>query len=242
MPPSPATRPPSPDANIVPTAALLADPARVAMLWALIDGRALPAGELASAAGVRPSTASSHIAKLTQAGWVRGEARGRNRYLRLANPDVAGLLEALAVVGGTPLASAGPLRHVSGELRLARSCYDHLAGQAGVGLTEALVIEGAIEEEGRGYRVTSSGRDRLARLGIDTGAIETTAKLGKRYFTRTCLDWSERRHHLAGALGQALLALVLERGWFERRRGTRALRLTNAGRRSLYHEFGVRLV
>lgn len=238
----PSPRHATPDAAVAPAAALLSDPARVRILWALVDGRALPAGELARAAGVGASTASAHLRRLTEAGWVAAEPYGRHRYMRLVQPDVAALLEALAVVGGAagmgPSVSSGP----AGDLRLARSCYDHLAGRAGVELAAALLREGAVEEEGRTCRVTTSGRDRLARLGIDTVALEREAARSRRYFARTCLDWSERRHHLAGALGQALLELTLNRGWFERRRGTRALRLSNSGRRALQREFGVRLV
>lgn len=233
---------PSADASVAPAAALLADPARVAMLWALIDGRALPAGELARAAGVSPSTASAHLGRLVAAKWVGAEDQGRHRYMRLINPDVADLLEALAVVGGPPPEAPGGRGGPSDELRLARSCYDHLAGRAGVALTEALVADGSIAEDGRTYGVTPSGRIRLGGLGIDTEAIAAEARKSRRYLARVCLDWSERRHHLAGALGQALLNQVLALGWFERRRGSRALRLTNAGRRALWREWGVRLM
>jgi DNA-binding transcriptional ArsR family regulator len=230
------------DASIAPAAALLADPARVAMLLALVDGRALPAGELARAAGISASTASAHLARLAAAGWVGAEEQGRHRYVRLIHPDVAGLLEALAVVGGSPPRAAesgsGPPEH----LRLARSCYDHLAGRAGVLLTEALLNDGSLVEEGRIYGITSAGRQRLGRLEIDADHLAEEARRSRRYLARACLDWSERRHHMAGALGAALLERVLTLGWFERRKGTRALRLTNEGRRGLWREFGVRPV
>jgi DNA-binding transcriptional ArsR family regulator len=233
---------PFPDAAVVPAAALLADPARVAILWSLADGRALPAGELARAAGIAASTASAHLSRLIGAGWVAAEQHGRHRYMRLVNADVAGLLEALAVVGGgrpsAPPGSPGP----GPDLRLARSCYDHMAGTAGVALTEALVREGTLRSEGRTYGITSKGRSRLDALGIPALQVEVDARERGRYLARACLDWSERRYHLAGALGQALLERVLEAGWFERRRGTRALRLTNLGRRAVQREFGVRLV
>jgi DNA-binding transcriptional ArsR family regulator len=242
MPPSRRKPRASTDASVTPAAALLADPARVAMLWALVDGRALPAGELARAAGVSPSTASAHLGRLAAAGWVGVEDQGRHRYMRLINPDVAALLEALAVVGGPlpeiPGGSSGP----SDELRLARSCYDHLAGRAGVALTEALVADGCLVEDGRTYAVTPAGQARLGGLGIDSDAVAMEARERRRYLARVCLDWSERRHHLAGALGQALLTRVLALGWFERRQGTRALVLTNAGRRALWRELGVRLI
>ena len=230
------------DASVAPAAALLADPARVAILWALVDGRALPAGELARSAGVSPSTGSAHLGRLLSAGWVAAEQHGRHRYFRLCNADVAQVLESLALLGAPPGASKPGPSGVASDLRLARSCYDHLAGAAGVALTEALSSEGTIVLEGRGYTISAAGRVRLASLGIDTEEVTADARADGRYLARACLDWSERRYHLAGALGHALLLRVLERGWFERRRATRALRLTNTGRRALQREFGVRLV
>jgi DNA-binding transcriptional ArsR family regulator len=212
------------------------------MLWALVDGRALPAGELARTAGVQASTASSHLSRLVAAGWLGVEHQGRHRYMRLINGDVAGLLEALAVVGGAPPDPPEAGRGPPEELRMARSCYDHLAGRAGVALAGSLVSDGSMVEAGRIYTVTPAGKTRLARLGIDVERLAGEALGARRYLARACVDWSERRHHIAGALGQALLACVLERGWFERRRGSRALRLTNQGRRALWREFGIRLV
>ncbi|HTS89254.1 MAG TPA: winged helix-turn-helix domain-containing protein [Gemmatimonadales bacterium] len=221
-------------------AALLADPARTAMLWSLADGRPLPAGELARAGGVSASTASAHLNRLIAAGWVAAERHGRHRYIRLINADVAALLEALALAGGTNGARSvrpGP----APELRLARSCYDHLAGRAGVALTGALLADGTLTQEGRIFEVSAAGRGRLAELGIDIAAVEREARERGRFLARACLDWSERQDHLAGALGQALLERVLALAWFERKRGSRDLRLTNAGRRALSREFGVRL-
>nr|MCU0633716.1 hypothetical protein [Gemmatimonadaceae bacterium] len=169
------------------------------------------------------------------------EQVGRHRYLRLVHPAVAELLETLAVVGDAPATTARPVGP-TGALRLARSCYDHLAGQAGVALTDAFRTAGLLEEAGLDYRVTGAGRERFASLGIATDALAADAITRRRHFARMCLDWSERRYHVAGALGSALLTLVLERGWFERLPKTRALRLTNSGRRALQREFGVRLV
>ena len=232
----------APDASVAPVAALLADPARVAILWALIDGRSLPAGELARAAGVSPSTASSHLRRLEAAKWIAMEQHGRHRYFRLTNVDIARALEALATLGEVP--SQGiPRQHLAGsDIRLARSCYDHLAGLAGVALTEALVGEGTLILEGRTFVISPEGRARLAALGIDAQGVEAEAKATGRYVSRACLDWSERRYHLAGALGQALFDRVLQLEWFTRKRSTRALTLTNLGRRALQREFGVRLL
>lgn len=212
------------------------------MLWALADGRALPAGELARAGCVGASTASTHLSRLRAAGWVAAEQHGRHRYFRLANEDIPRVLEALALLGAPPAAARTGAGSMGNDLRLARSCYDHLAGAAGVALTEALTAEGAIVPDGRTYAISTAGQRRFGTLGIDTGRLTDEARSRRRFLARACLDWSERRYHLAGALGQALLGRVLELEWFERRRGTRALRLTNAGRRALQREFGMRLV
>mgnify|MGYP002780284029 CR=1 FL=1 len=201
----------------------------------------MPAGDLARLAGIQPSTATAHLARLVAAGWLGVEQVGRHRYLRLIHPGVAELIETMAGLGGTPEASrrqVGP----SGAMRLARSCYDHLAGHAGVALTNALVLDGALAEDGLTYRVTAAGRERFAAMGVDTEALAAESMARRRHFARMCLDWSERRFHVAGALGSALLALVLERGWFSRVPDTRALRLTNEGRRAFQREFGVRLL
>lgn len=242
MTPTRAIRRRQQDADVAPAAALLADPARVAILMALMDGRALPAGELARAAGVRPSTASSHLSRLIKAGWIGVEDQGRHRYMRMINPDVAGLLEALAVVGGPPVAQYQERGGPPEELRLARSCYDHLAGRAGVALAEALLRDGSLAEDGRLYTISASGQTRFGRFGIDTELLAEETRKTRSYLARNCLDWSERRHHIAGALGTSLLERLLDLNWFERKRGTRALRLTNDGRRGLWREFEVRLV
>jgi DNA-binding transcriptional ArsR family regulator len=231
----------TPEVTVVHLATLLADHTRAAMLWALMDGRRLPIGDLARIAGVSASTASAHLSRLVEAQWLAVEQIGRHRYVRLANPMVAELLETLAATGGVPIA---PVRAVgpTGAIRLARSCYDHLAGQAGVALTDALLGGGLLTSDGFSVQVTDAGRVRLAELDVDTDTIAAEAMRRRRQFARLCLDWSERRHHLAGALGEALLELVLARGWFERMPKTRALKLTNSGRRALQREFAVRLL
>jgi len=204
--------------------ALLADPARTAILTALLGGVAVPAGELAQVAGVTPSTASIHLARLLEVGWVAVERRGRHRYYRLASARVATVLEQIARV-----APPVPVRSLRGRqqtdaLRLARSCYDHLAGQVGVALTDALVERDALRVEGSDFALTPAGATFLRERGVDV-----PAPTGRRAFARRCLDWSERRDHLAGALGTAVLAAWETQGWVARRERSRALRLTPAG-------------
>ncbi|MDP4022833.1 helix-turn-helix transcriptional regulator [Methylobacterium sp. NEAU 140] len=215
------------------TAALVGDPARANMLAALLDGRALTATELAFAAGVSPATASGHLAKLVE-GRLLGLARqGRHRYFRLAGPEVGRLLESLLVVADAPPPRrAGP--RLGPDLRAARTCYDHLAGRLGVALADALAERGAVRLGEDGGAVTPSGAALLAGFGIDGRAP------GRRPYCRPCLDWSERRPHLAGALGAALCTRCLDLGWIARVPDSRAVQVTETGQLGFFETFGVR--
>jgi DNA-binding transcriptional ArsR family regulator len=224
------------EANIAFVAGLLADPTRAAMCQALVGGEARPAGELATRAGVSAQTASNHLARLMAGRILRVEQQGRWRYYRLANADVAHAVEALAVVA-PPLANGFPGNGLSPEarrLRDARTCYSHLAGRLGVALADALVAARWIEEDGRHYRVTPDGLRALRALGIDPRP-RTAEPPAQR-----CLDWTERRPHLAGPVGRALTSLALDRGWVRRVRGTRAVVVTAAGRVQLKKAFNLR--
>jgi DNA-binding transcriptional ArsR family regulator len=218
-------------------AALVGDPARANMLSALMDGRALTAGELAYAAGVSPQTTSGHLAKLTEARLLVPQKQGRHRYYRLATPAVGRMIEGIMAV-----AVDGPPRHsppgkFDAALRNARTCYDHFAGRLGVGLADALVARGHVMLGDDGGEVTESGVDFLSGFGIDLAA----ARQRKRAFCRPCLDWTERRPHLAGAVGAALASRCFDMRWFERMRDSRALVITPAGRRGLAEVFGLSL-
>jgi len=218
---------------IAQVAALIGDVARANMLAALMGGQALAAGELASHAGVSAQTTSGHLARLLDAELIAVEKQGRHRYYRLASPQIAHALEALMAV-----AASGPKRHRppgprDEALRLARTCYDHMAGRLGIALADALTArEQIVLADGAGV-VTDSGRAFLCDFGIDL------AGASKRPFCRTCLDWSERRPHLAGHLGAALFASSLERGWVRRAPGSRALTITPAGHRGFMDAFGL---
>lgn len=218
------------DVDLAAGARLVAEPARAAMLDALLSGEALAAGELARAAKVSAATASEHLARLRGGGLVDVTCSGRHRYYRLASPEVAHALEALAVISPSrPIRSFRQSRSDS-AMAFARTCYDHLAGRLGVAVHDALVADGALVAGGDGYLVTAAGELRLHVLGIDVAGVRAS----RRAFARGCLDFTERRHHLAGALGAALSASMIELGWFVRRaQGQRALRLTDAGRRHL---------
>ena len=220
------------DADISAPASLVADPTRATFLVALSAGQSLPASELARRAQVTASTASVQLAKLVDGGFLSVERNGRHRYYSLADPEIAAALEALAVIAPVRPASSLKQARVGSELQAARTCYDHLAGALGVALLESLQRQRLLTPK---LGVTPRGLDRFARLDID---IETLAR-GRRPLTRGCLDWTERRHHLAGALGAALSTTFLERGWIERRPDSRAVRMTDRGRRGIARELAV---
>ncbi|HEY8564324.1 MAG TPA: helix-turn-helix transcriptional regulator [Beijerinckiaceae bacterium] len=217
-------------------AALIGDPARANMLFALMAGRALTAGELAYAAGISASTASGHLAKLKAARLTAEERQGRHRYHRLASPDVAQAIEGLmniAAAGAPRQPRTGPRDEA---MRAARTCYDHLAGRLGTALADSLAERGHVVIGGDGTGlVTEAGSGFLADFGIDLAASGA-----RRPLCRTCLDWSERRPHFAGRLGTALRDRSLALGWIAPVKDSRAVAVTQAGRRGYAEAFGIR--
>ncbi|MBV9270218.1 MAG: helix-turn-helix transcriptional regulator [Candidatus Eremiobacteraeota bacterium] len=214
-------------------ASLVAEPARAAIVSELFDGRALPAGELARVARVSPATASAHLAKLVDGGLLTVFAQGRHRYYHIASADVAHALETLGALA--PRQSVKSLRGAirAERLRNARSCYDHLAGRIAIALATAFVERGVLQRDGDGFRLGANGCVTLHELGVDYGTIER----GDAHI-RGCLDWTERRPHIGGALGRAILDAFLQRGYFERITERRVLQLTPAGEEML-RGFGV---
>lgn len=222
------------DRDVAAVAALLADPARARMLTALMDGRARTVKELAYQAGVTPQTASSHLARLLRSGLVAVERQSRHRYFRLAGPGIGQAVEALmAVAPARP-----PERAATGlaGLRLARTCYDHLAGRLGVAVTEALVRRGVLIPRGPEFALSPAGARFLGRLGLDVEG----ARRERRALARPCLDWSERRMHLAGALGADLARCFATRRWVRRVGDQRTLAVTAEGVRGLRAWLGLR--
>ena len=221
--------------QIAPVAALIGDPARANMLTALIAGQALTASELAQEAGITAPTASSHLAKLTAGGLVSVEQQGRHRYFRLASTDVAAMLESIIGVA----ARAGHLRVRTGPkepaLRQARVCYDHLAGDMGVAMFDALLRRRLLASRSDEVMLTPRGERFAADFGIDLTALACS----RRPLCRTCLDWSARRHHLAGALGGALLERIFALKWAAREKGSRAVTFTRRGRAQFDALFGL---
>jgi DNA-binding transcriptional ArsR family regulator len=216
-------------------ASLLGDPARAAMLLHLLDGRPRPAGELALRANVSPQAASGHLSRLREADLIAVEPNGRHRYYRLVRRDVAEAVEALLSLGAVDLPLAFEFRDDEQALRRARTCYDHLAGRLAIALTDRLLSLDIVSLADREFSVTGRGAIWFGDLGVDVAALATR----RRSFARACLDWSERQPHIAGALGAALLDQLVQLGWLERKRGTRALRITDTGRQQLAERIGV---
>ena len=210
-------------------ASLIGDPARASMLSALMGGHELTATELAREGGVTAPTASGHLGRLLDGGLVLATQRGRHRYYRLASPAIADLLETLMSIAVRP----GPVRTRPGprdaDLRRARVCYDHLAGEEGLRLADGMVASGWLASPDQSFALTPVGRSALLARGIDMAALETA----RRPLCRACMDWSERRPHLGGALGAALLGRFIAEGWLRRSEGSRALAVTRNGMASL---------
>ncbi len=218
--------------------ALVGDPGRANILSALIDGRALTATELAWTAGVAPATASEHLTKLVAGGLLAVSRPGRHRAFRLASVEVARMLEAMMVIANPGEPKDAPRRatpRIDPALREARTCYDHLAGRLGVGIADAMVNRGLIVLGEEAGEVTASGHAWLAAFGVKVEPAGRT----RRLLCRPCLDWSERRPHLAGRLGAALSARCEELGWIERQRDGRAVRVTAMGQLGFASEFNL---
>ena len=224
------------DVSLSAMAAAIAEPARTRMLCCLMDGHARTATELAIVAGVSPSTASVHLARLKQQRLVKVLAQGKHRYYSLASASIAAALEGLMAVAGPAPDRFVPNTPV--RLRAARTCYDHMAGALAVSLHDRLLELGWLSTTAAGegaYDLGRAGERALAGLGID---IEATRALRRR-FACACVDWSERRPHLGGAVGAALLQVALRRKWVVKDLDSRALSLTRGGRRELQARFGL---
>jgi DNA-binding transcriptional ArsR family regulator len=216
-------------------AALVGDPARATMLSSLLDGRARAASELARAAHVTPQTASAHLGKLTGAGLLSMVRHGRHRYFRLAGPSVGDMLDGIAAVALLKRPRQPPLSGDARALAAARICYGHLAGRLSIELIDALVARDHVVLHESAAEITTAGARFLTRFGIALGSRRGS----RRHVCRLCLDWTERRPHLAGTMGAALAARYVELGWVEQRKDSQAVRVTAAGRRGFLKTFGI---
>jgi len=224
------------DAVACSIAAAIGEPARARMLYCLVDGRARTSTELAMVAEVNPSTASVHLRRLIQNRLVKVSAQGKHRYYRLDGPSVAAALEALCVLAGAPPKPFVP--NTPSPLRSARTCYDHIAGTLGVSLHDRFAEIGWLQPRtGDAYDLTPSGTKALEGLGVDVAA----ARALRRRFAFACVDWSERRPHLGGAVGAALLQLALKRRWIVQDLDSRILTVTAWGRREMSERFRLRV-
>jgi DNA-binding transcriptional ArsR family regulator len=216
-------------------AALLADPSRAAMVWALLDGRALTASELAVAARITPQTASTHLAKLTEAGLLSVARHRRHRYFRFASPRVTDMIDGIVAVALEKRPRYRPLSRQARALHAARMCYEHLAGRLSVDLTDSFVARKYLVHDDEIAEITRAGTRFLIELGIELPALRST----RGRYCRLCLDWTERRPHIAGAVGVAITRRYFDLGWLERMHRSHAVIVTPLGRRGFLKTFGI---
>lgn len=218
-------------------ASLIGEPARALMLWSLLDGRTRPAGELAFCANVSPQSASIHLAKLVEAEMLTVEAHGRYRYYSIARAEVAHVIESMAVLIPSAAKSKPFSRALGPDFRIARTCYDHLAGKLAVEMAEAMQKQGLLLKGEKDFSITDAGANWLQDFGIEVAEL----KQNRRAFAKKCLDWSERQHHIAGSLGAALLHRLTENKWIDRSKTGRTLRTSLEGRRKFEKLFEIYL-
>lgn len=221
--------------KFVSIASLICEPTRAKMLWSLLDGRAYTASELSAVADISASSASNHLAKLLEANIVKVEIQGRHRYYALANTEAAYAIEAMALLAKTDSMPITSEKKSPTGIKYCRTCYDHIAGFVGVQIVESMEQKKYVEKQNNGYLVTQSGWHWLAHFNI----FEQNYERSRRPMTRQCLDWSERRPHLAGQLGADLLQVMLERKWFKKIQFSRELAITVKGRHEMYELFGI---
>jgi DNA-binding transcriptional ArsR family regulator len=221
--------------NLSNVASIVSEPSRAAILTVLLDNRFHSAGELAYMARIKPQTTSFHLSKMIEANLITVEKQGRHRYFRIQGPEVAKIMETLL-----PLSPPAQIRSFNQStedkaIRQARTCYDHIAGFLGVQLTDSFIKKGFLTDNNDEFLLSEGGVSFLASLGIDVQEVRKK----RRSFSHKCLDWSERRHHLAGALGNVILELFIELNWVKRLPKTRALEITSIGKKAFLDYFSI---
>ncbi|AHM64202.1 MULTISPECIES: ArsR/SmtB family transcription factor [Paenibacillus] len=227
----------STQSNVAMIASLVSEPSRAAILTALLDGRFHTASELAHMAGIKPQTASFHLAKMTEAQVITVEKQGRHRYYGIQDPEVAQVMESLLSIAPPVPIKSFKQASENEAIRLARTCYDHVAGHLGVQIMSFFMQKGILSEDQDGLHITQQGEIFFADFQIN---LKNTRQK-RRSFSHKCLDWSERRHHLAGALGSALLDRLFELHWVEHLPTTRAIRITAEGKRGFKEVFSIEI-
>jgi len=223
--------------NVAEVASLLGEPSRATILMSLMDGRFHTASELAFMAAITPQTASFHLSKLVEGNLVNVEKNGRHRYYQLTNGEVARILETFLAISPPPEVHSLKQSNQVKLLREARTCYDHLAGKLGVDLTESMLNAGYLEKEEREFVITPKGEQFFTDFGIDLGDL----KRKRRSFSHVCLDWSERHHHLGGALGHGLITHFFDLGWIVRVPAIRAVKVTDKGKVGFKQNFNINM-
>lgn len=221
--------------DIASIAFLIGERTRAMILMALLGGVALPASDLAARCQLTQQTMSAHLAKLVAGGLLAVEPRGRHRYYRLASAEVGHALETMQAIAPRPPVRSLRQSEETRALCFARTCYDHLAGKLGVSLVQAMVQHGYLTEAEKNYALTTAGEQWFTHLGIDV----SDSRRKRRVFAASCLDWSERHYHLAGALGASLASQLFAQGWIIRSSSSRAVRLSEAGKRGLLQELNL---
>lgn len=223
--------------KFVSTASLLCEPSRAKIVWNLLDGRAYTAGELALASNLSPTSVSNHLSKLLIGEIVKVDIQGRHRYYSFANEEVAYVVESIATLTKGKKTSK-PEKHLNkNDIKFCRTCYDHLAGKVGVLIVDKLVSRKIIELKDKTFIVTNNGNAFFSDFGLDLIELQKQ----KRYFSKACLDWSERKYHLAGALGAAILDRMLQLDWVRRTKNSRAIIITSIGQSGLRDKFKIKL-
>jgi len=216
-------------------AALIGDPVRATILWSLMDGRSMSASELAVTSDTSPQNMSMHLSKLLKAGLLVAESQGRQRYYQFSRKEIAQALEAMTLLIPYPKAEHRMIASHEPEITYCRTCYDHLAGKIGVAVADSLFKQRLIRQAKDGLLLTARGTSWFAEMGLDVEKL----KQQRRAFLRPCIDWSERRPHVAGSLAAALLEKMFELAWIRRVRNSRAVVITDAGRKALYKKFNI---
>lgn len=223
--------------KFISTASLLCEPSRAKIVWNLLDGRAYTAGELALASNLSPTSVSNHLSKLLLGEIVKVDVQGRHRYYSFANEEVAYVAESIANLTKQNITSKPKEPLNKNYIKFCRTCYDHLAGKVGVLIVDQLVLRKIIELQDRTFIVTKKGNIFFSEFGLDLEELQKQ----KRYFSKACLDWSERKYHLAGALGAAILDRMLQLDWIRRTKNSRAVIITSIGQTGLKDKFEVKL-